>query len=227
MLGLASTDAPLSSVDGATATRQAILVELRRRGPSTLDGLTRALGATRGSVLQQLRALEAAGLVARTPERHGVGRPRHRYDVTPDAQRHFPSNYDGLAVSLLTAIESVGGAELVEDVFQARRRQLGDQVRETMASRVGPDASLGERVRALAVIQDEQGYLSEDFVAADGSFGLREHNCAIFHAAQGTPAACAVELELFREVLGADVVREQHILSGDRCCSYRVAAPQH
>lgn len=177
-------------------------------------------------MLQQLRALEAAGLVARTPERHGVGRPRHRYDVTPDAQGLFPSNYDGLAVGLLTAIQAVGGAELVDDIFRARRRQLGDRVRQTMASRVGPDASLGERVHALAIIQDEQGYVSEDFVSADGSFALREHNCAILHAARGVPAACAAELELFRDVLEADVVREQHIISGDRCCTYRVSAPQ-
>ena len=29
-------------------------------------------------------------------ERHGVGRPRHLYDVTPDAQDLFPADYDGL-----------------------------------------------------------------------------------------------------------------------------------
>ncbi|MHB8459565.1 MAG: helix-turn-helix transcriptional regulator [Candidatus Limnocylindrales bacterium] len=206
------------------AARQAILVELRRHGPATLDGLIRALGASRGSILQHLRALEVAGLVDRTPERHGVGRPRHRYDVTADAQGLFPANYDGLAVSLLRAIGSIGGDELLDDVFRARRRQLGDRVRATMAARLGSDAPLGDRVRELAVIQDEQGYLSEPFVAADGTIGLREHNCAILHAAQGSPAACAAELDLFRDVLGADVVRESHILAGDRCCSYRVNA---
>ena len=42
----------------------------------------------------------------------------------------------------------------------------------------------------------------------------------------GIAGACQAELELFREVLGADVVREQHIASGDRCCTYRVAEPR-
>ena len=32
---------------------------------------------------------------------HGVGRPRHLYDITADAQDLFPSNYDGLATGLL------------------------------------------------------------------------------------------------------------------------------
>jgi predicted ArsR family transcriptional regulator len=27
---------------------------------------------------------------------------------------------------------------------------------------------------------------------------------------------------MFREILGADVVRETHIASGDRCCTYRI-----
>jgi predicted ArsR family transcriptional regulator len=42
--------------------------------------------------------------------------------------------------------------------------------------------------------------------------------------ASGHPEACAAELQLFRDVLGADVTRETHIVAGDRCCSYRVTA---
>jgi predicted ArsR family transcriptional regulator len=174
-------------------------------------------------VLQQLRALEAANLVTRQTVRHGVGRPRHLYDVTADAQDLFPSNYDALAAGLLAAIEAVGGDDLLDQVFAARRRQLGDRVREHMADRVGDDAPLLERVRELAVIQADQGYLADMTLGVDGTIRLREHNCAIFHIAQGSPAACQAELELFTEILGADVVREQHIASGDRCCSYRIA----
>jgi predicted ArsR family transcriptional regulator len=170
-----------------------------------------------------LRALEAAHLVSRQTVRHGVGRPRHLYDVTADAQDLFPSNYDGLAAGLLAAIESVGGDDLLDQVFAARRRQLGDRVRGQMAERVAPEAPLLERVRELAVIQGDQGYLADATLGPDGTIRLREHNCAIYHIAAGSPAACQAELELFSEILGADVVREQHIASGDRCCSYKIA----
>jgi predicted ArsR family transcriptional regulator len=77
-------------------------------------------------------------------------------------------------------------------------------------------------VAALAAIQDEQGYLCEATRLNDGAFQLREHNCAIYSVARVTPAACSAELDLFREVLGASVVRETHIASGDRCCTYRI-----
>lgn len=209
--------------DGPPSLRRELLLRLRLDGASSPDQLAGRLGASRTGVLQQLRALEAANLVARQTVRHGVGRPRHLYDVTADAQDLFPSNYGALASGLLAAIEAVGGDDLLEQVFAARRRQLGDRVREHVADRLGGDASLLERVRELAVVQADQGYLADTTADDDGAIWLREHNCAIYHVAQGSPAACQAELELFTEILGADVVREQHIASGDRCCTYRIA----
>jgi predicted ArsR family transcriptional regulator len=203
--------------------RRGILEHLRRNGPTAPDQLAAAIGASRTGVLQQLRALEATHFVSRETVRHGVGRPRHLYDVTADAQELFPSNYDGLAAGLLAAIGEVGGESLIEQVFLARRRQIGERVRREIDEIVGPDAPVAERVRALAVIQDQQGYLAEAVVSEDGVVRLREHNCAIYDVAKGEVAACDAELALFREVLGVDVVRETHIAAGDRCCSYRVA----
>jgi len=213
----------LLSSGGPSTLRRELLLRLRLDGPSSPDQLAERLGASRTGVLQQLRALEAANLVTRQTVRHGVGRPRHLYDVTAEAQDLFPSNYDALASGLLAAIEAVGGDDLLDQVFAARRRQLGDRVREQMADRIGEDAPLVDRVRELAVVQADQGYLADMTLGADGTIRLREHNCAIFHIAESSPAACQAELELFTEILGADVVREQHIASGDRCCSYRIA----
>jgi predicted ArsR family transcriptional regulator len=208
-----------------SALRREILVGLRRDGPASPDQLAGAIGASRTGVLQQLRALEATGFVSRQTVRHGVGRPRHLYDITAEAQQLFPTNYDGLAAGLLAAIGAVGGDALVEQVFIARRRQIGDRVRRELDDRVGADAAFVDRVRALAVLQDEQGYLADATIEPDGSIRLREHNCAILDVAQGQRAACDAELDLFRDVLGADVVRETHIASGDRCCSYRIVEP--
>jgi predicted ArsR family transcriptional regulator len=225
VVGASASSAP--AVTGSPgALRREILVRLRRDGPSTPDQLAAAVGASRTGVLQQLRALEATHFVRHETIRHGVGRPRHLYDITADAQELFPSNYDGLAAGLLAAIEAVGGGELIEQVFQARRRQIGDRMRHELDERVGADAPLADRVRALAVIQDEQGYLADAVLGTDGTIRLREHNCAIFDVAQGERSACDAELDLFRDVLGVDIVRETHIASGDRCCSYRITAPQ-
>ena len=202
--------------------RRAILLTIRRTGHTTPDAIAEALGTGRSGVAQQLRALESAGLVRRTTERHGVGRPRHHYDVTPDAQDLFPSNYEGLAGGLLAAILEVGGERLVEDVFAARRRQTENTLRRRLDETLPASATITERVETLARLQDEQGYLAEAVVDIDG-VRLIQHNCAVLGVASGTPAACAAELEMFRGLLGPNVIREQHIGSGDRCCAYRVA----
>jgi len=223
--GRTSSGPPLTASGSPRTLRREILEQLRRAGPASPDQLATSIGASRTGVLQQLRALEDTNFVSRTAVRHGVGRPRHLYDVTSDAQELFPSNYDGLATGLLAAIGAVGGDVLIEQVFQARRRQIGDRVRRQLDDRVPADAPFVERVQALATIQDELGYLADARVDPDGTIVLREHNCAILAVASGQRSACDAELDLFREVLGADIVRETHIASGDRCCSYRIVEP--
>jgi predicted ArsR family transcriptional regulator len=222
-VGPAPSALPVGASSGAL--RREILIRLRRDGPATPDQLAASIGASRTGVLQQLRALEATHFVRRETVRHGVGRPRHLYDITADAQELFPTNYDGLAAGLLAAIDAVGGATLIEQIFEARRRQSGDRVRRQLDERVGPDACLFDRVTGLAAVQDEQGYLATAILEPDGTIRLREHNCAILEVANGQQSACRAEIELFRDVLGAEVVRESHIVAGDRCCTYRISEP--
>jgi DNA-binding MarR family transcriptional regulator len=110
---------------GASSTlRREVLYALRTGGPASPDQIAERVGASRTGVLQQLRTLESAALVTRSLSRHGVGRPRHVYDLTPAAQDLFPANYGALTQSILTAVRSVGGEKLIRDVFEARR-QIG------------------------------------------------------------------------------------------------------
>jgi predicted ArsR family transcriptional regulator len=230
------------------STRRAVLFALRRDGPLSPDKLSDLVGISRTAVLQQLHALTSGGLVQRSAVRHGVGRPRHLYELTPDAQAAFPSNYRGLAASVVRALDGMGGTDLLDEVFRVRRAQLARQIQARFAEKGVQGAPLEERARELARFQDEQGYLCdcriESRLAADspdrangsadlapstavelgvdGVIRLRERNCAIYEVATMTPAACRAEVMLFREVLGARVVRETHIASGDRSCTYRI-----
>lgn len=208
---------------GASSTlRREVLYALRTGGPAAPDQIAERVGASRTGVLQQLRTLESAGLVTRNLSRHGVGRPRHVYDLTAAAQELFPANYGALAQSILTAVRSVGGEKLIRDVFEARRHQLKTRIRNRLAERLPAGASLWERVREVAIYEDETGYLGRATRDPDGTIWLSEHNCAISGVSGPYPIACQEELELFCDVLGAKVTRECHIPSGDRSCRYRV-----
>lgn len=241
---------PLPPVNdrSSSSAQQAVLIALRRIGPASPDALAAAMGISRSAAVAHLRMLTAVGLVARDVERHGVGRPRHRYDLTAAAQTLLPSNYASLATDLLDALQVVADEAVVDAVFAERRRRQAALIRARFADRRLDDAPLQERVRELAVIQDEQGYLcdcaataarrlgdtlparglsAEDPIADGPAAGpeaiqMRQANCAIYDVATRHPQACHSELELYREVLGADVVREAHIASGDRTCTYRI-----
>ncbi len=208
---------------GASSTlRREVLYAIRTGGPASPDQIAERVGASRTGVLQQLRTLESAGLVTRSLSRHGVGRPRHVYDLTPSAQELFPANYGALTQSILAAIRSVGGEQLIADVFAARRQLLKARVTRRLQERLPDDATLWERVREVASFQDETGYLGRAVRDADGSIRLCEHNCAIFGVAGAYPIACESELSLFGEVLGASVTRECLIVTGARSCTYRI-----
>src|ERR1035437_10179090 len=208
---------------GASSTlRREVLYALRTGGPASPDQVAERVGASRTGVLQQLRTLESAGLVTRSLSRHGVGRPRHVYDLTAAAQELFPANYGALAQSILTAIRSVGGESLIGDVFEARCELIKARITRRLEERRPAGASLWERVREVAAYQDENGYLGRASLDQDGTIRLYEHNCAIYGVSGTYQTACTAELQLFKELFGANVTRECHIASGGRSCTYRV-----
>ena len=207
--------------------RQGAVEPATRAAPPSSARRTELAGPARRAARRQpdRRPATASGARGGQPRQPPDGPPRGR-PAAPPVRRHgrcpgpLPVELRRLAAGLLAAIEAVGGDDLLDQVFAARRRQLGDRVREQMAERVAPDARSLDRVRELAVIQATTAISPTRRSVADGTIRLREHNCAIYNIAKGSPAACQAELDLFTEVLGADVVREQHIASGDRCCSY-------
>ncbi len=211
------------AIGGPSTLRRDLLLRLRLDGPSSPDQLAAVLGASRTGVLQQLRALEAANLVT-PPDRQARRRPAAA-SLRRHARRAGPLPVDLRRARGRPARRDRGGRRrrARRGGLPARRRQLGDRVREQLAERVPTDAPLVGAGPRAGRDPGRPGLPRRDRRwTSTASIRLREHNCAIYHVARGTPAACQAELELFREVLGADVVRETHIASGDRCCSYRI-----
>ena len=213
------------SPSSPSSLRRAILVHLRQ----LRTDLTRRTGlwprASRTGVLQQLHALEDAGLVTHAAEKHGVGRPRHLYDVTPDAQELLPADYGGFAAGLLAAIESIGGEDLVEQVFAARRRQICDRLGAGWRSGSRTTRRSPRESGELATIQDEAATLPRRSSAPTAHSDSGSTTARSTTSPSGHRPPCEAELALFQELLGADVARESHIASGDRCCTYRIGSP--
>ena len=110
----------------------------------------------------------------------------------------------------------------MEDLLADRARE---QIRAYRA-RIPRRAPLGRRLRALARIRTEEGYMAEVQPGSSrGQYLFIENHCPICEAAAECQGLCATELDVFRAVLAPRVTveRTEHIQSGARRCAYLVA----
>src|SRR5215510_5924976 len=203
-------------------TRRAIVHLLKQEGALDAQTLAARLHLSAMAVRQHLYALQDEHLVTYHEVSRPVGRPAKLWQLTPAADRLFPEGYAELTLSLLTSVTEAFGAAGLERLLDVRTRQ---QI-ATYAERMAGQDTLRQRVEALAAMRTDEGYMAEVQTQTDGSFLLLEKHCPICAAAVACTGLCGKELEVFRAVLGQDVVieRTEHMVVGARRCAYRVSA---
>jgi predicted ArsR family transcriptional regulator len=206
-------------VPAAGKTRRAIVKLLKAEGPLDSARLARRLQLTPMAVRQHLYALQKQKLVDAEERPVPIGRPAKYWRLTREADRLFPDAYAELSVALIGAVTETFGASGMDRLLESRSAR---QRREYRA-RMPVSAALEDRLRALARIRTEEGYMAEVRRDSEGLLFIENH-CPICAAANACQGFCSTELELFRAVLGkgASVERSEHILAGDRRCVYRV-----
>jgi len=213
---------PDAQPDARARARDRVMLQLKTRGAQTAAQLADRLDVTPMAIRQHLALLEREGLVEHATERRPVGRPARVWSLTERAAAHFPDTHADLTVELLASMREVFGEEGLERLIHARSLKQRAAYRERLP---GHDAPLAERVRALAALRTDEGYMADARRQPDGSFLLVENHCPICAAASLCQGFCRDELELFREVLGPDAVveRSEHLLADARRCAYRVS----
>ena len=197
-----------------------ILFLLKTRGPSTAAALAKALRITAMGARQHLARLANDGLVTHADERLSVGRPKRYWRLTDKAQARFPDSHAQMTVEILGSVRKVFGEAGLDRLIAQRERETLARYADAMKGARG----VAERVRRLAALRSEEGYMAECVAQPDGSLLLVENHCPVCAAARSCQGLCRSELEIFRSLLPkASVERTDHILAGARRCAYRVA----
>jgi DeoR family transcriptional regulator, suf operon transcriptional repressor len=205
------------ALEAMPETRRTILGTLKRRGELGVDELASTTQITPSGARQHLSTLERDGLIERREIREGIGRPRVAYRLTPAADALYPRTYHDLTNELLEYV-SDDDPELLERIFARRRERRLEAARRRLEGLV----NLGDRVRELTRILDEDGYVAE-VEPLEGGFRIVEHNCAILGVAMKYGQACGSELEFIRAALpDTQIQRVQHIIAGAFSCAYEV-----
>ncbi len=197
-----------------------ILYYLKSKGPQSAAQLAKRLSVTAMAVRQHLYRFAGKGLVESADQRRPVGRPLRMWRLTERAAARFPENHAELTLEMIAAVRATFGEAGLDRLLAERTRMQLRAYRERI--RAAGDVSLAGRVRALAAVRRDQGYMAESVVRADGSLLLRENHCPICVAAKSCQGLCREELGLFRAVLGprVRVERSDHILAGASRCAY-------
>jgi predicted ArsR family transcriptional regulator len=202
-------------------TSRAIVHLLKQEGPMDATRLAARLDLSAMAVRLHLYALQTERLVTYEEEARRVGRPAKLWRLTPAADRLFPEGYAELTLSLVSAIGKVFGKAGLDRLLALRTRTQIDAYRERMRGQ----PALARRLKTLAAIRTEEGYMADVRREPDGGLLLVENHCPICAAAVACTGLCAKELEVFQAVLGDNVAvtRTEHIVAGARRCAYRVS----
>lgn len=201
--------------DVRTADR--LLLLLKTRGPLTTRAIADALGVSVPAARQQLEALGEQ--VTSETMKQGVGRPARMWRLAPPSWERFPDAHAEMTVRLIDLVETGLGATAMQRVLALHYQRTLDAYRERLAG----VSALGARLRRLARVRTEEGYMAE--ARRDGNgWLLIEHHCPICAAAERCRGFCANELALFRAVLGGSVrvERIEYLLEDGLRCAYRI-----
>jgi predicted ArsR family transcriptional regulator len=203
--------------------RKRILDQLKSAGPTSAGGLGEVLGITKMAALQHLHALELQGVVKRESKPGVRGRPTFLWSLTAAASKFFPDAHAELAVSLIACMNESLGPEALDKLIKTRsRHQL-----QSYRSEIEPNASLQQKLEALAAIRSREGYMAAVEKLEDRKgYLLVERHCPICIAATNCTGLCREELNVFRKLLGdkVEVKRTEHIVAGAPRCAYEVSA---
>ncbi len=198
-------------------SRRLILVALKEHGHMTADGLAPMLNISAVAVRRHLDNLKHADLIQYEEVRQAMGRPSFVYSLTAKANHIFPRNYEDLAHDMLDAIRELYGQEAVDAIFAKRFKKI----KAVYSSQVNAQ-TLSGRLEQLVKLRRIDGYMASWQTGEEDIFILTELNCPIQNVAQGCCQACEQDLQLFSDLLDANVIRYDHLIQGDNACSYTV-----
>lgn len=198
--------------------KRKILYYLKIMGKAGLVDISKMMKISRMGAHKHLAELQDRGLVESTQVNKGVGRPIMVYSLTDNSRAIFPKAYGEIASYALDFLSKKLGNEAVEEVLRTRQRELFDKYYDRLK-----DLKFNLRVKELAKIRDEEGYMAESKrERLSDSFVLLEYNCPIIQIAEKHWEACTIETELFEKVLDAKIETTHRAAKGDSVCRFHI-----
>nr|MDP9015939.1 hypothetical protein [Thermoproteota archaeon] len=142
--------------EGINGQKKKILWYLKVMQQAGLEELANTMKISRMGAHKHLAGLQKRGLVEAFESRTGVGRPKMIYKLSSQSKTVFPKSYASIATFSIDFIEKNMGKEGVIRMLRERQNDLFSTYYERLKN-----LNFGDRVKELAKIRDEEGYIAE------------------------------------------------------------------
>lgn len=207
----------MRSVFNENPTREKIIMLLKKKGPMPIGDLSRELNITSMGIRQHLLSLERKGIINYVAKKRGIGRPAFLYRLTEKADDLFPNAYHKFILNMFEDIEKNEGRDKIDEIFSWRKNRIFKDTKEALIDK----KSLQEKVHGLKDILESEGYFVE-LDEIENYYSLKQFNCPIYRVAIDFKEACRYELQIYKDILGKDVKRQQCISEGNTSCTYSI-----
>jgi predicted ArsR family transcriptional regulator len=202
---------------GRTQRLEIVNALKRSRGLSVNELVDRMRMSYMG-IKQHCLTLQRDGYLDTWRRPQKMGRPEMVYRLTRRAHDLFQADSNRFTLELLDSVQSIYGPnapeKLLYNLFERKCANLKGKVKgETVA----------DRAKSLAKIRDTEGYMSQ-FVTDDGGPQILECHTPLQNVLDKYPIIGRLEQEMFEQLLGTRVRRQETRNSGLYECAFYFAA---
>jgi predicted ArsR family transcriptional regulator len=198
---------------GRTQRLEIVNALKRSRGLSVNELVDRMRMSYMG-IKQHCLTLQRDGYLDTWRRPQKMGRPEMVYRLTRRAHDLFQADSNRFTLELLDSVQQIYGPnapeKLLYNLFERKCAVLKDKVKgETVT----------ERAKSLAKIRDAEGYMSQ-FVTDDGGAQILECHSPLQNVLDKYPIIGRLEQEMFEQLLGTRVRRQETRNSGLYECGF-------
>ncbi|MFD1039464.1 helix-turn-helix transcriptional regulator [Virgibacillus byunsanensis] len=203
------------------STKQKLLDILKKDHEDTIHEIMNHFQISEIAVRRHLHELEQQGFVKTNTIKQKVGRPYFTYALTKKGHGTFPNQYEQLPLEILQDLKDLQGEEAVKNLLKRRM----EREKSYFQSEIQGD-EFDQRVKELAGIQDEKGYMVELEKVSEG-YEIKHYNCPIANIASMYHQLCKNEHIIFEDVFpNSEIISHSCITKGDNFCKWTIKKPQ-
>jgi DeoR family suf operon transcriptional repressor len=206
------------AVSSSEPTKEKIFHALRNQGQMTVSDIASAVQITPIAVRHHLSSLQAEGLVESREERHGVGRPRQIFKLTPNALERSTSRYYQFTKLLLDQLKEHLPRETVDKLLLEVASSMAGEWKEELDT-----LPLPRRLERLVELLTMEGFVARVDSTNDGRFCLTEFACPYARISLSHPEVCALDASMLSRALGIPVERTSCIRTGSPSCTFSIS----